>query len=82
VTDGPGVGVGVGVTVIKSQTASNGFIDVLTLAIVGSSKVGTVEPPFKYAAVPVGEIKITLEFDASAVTQGIWQKITADGIST
>jgi hypothetical protein len=48
---------------------------------VGSEKSGMVEPPVRTFAVPVGEMNTRLEFDESAVTQGIWQNVTVGSTS-
>jgi hypothetical protein len=69
------------VFVIKSQTARNGFIETPVFEIVGSANVGTVAPPFRKAAVPVGDTKMMFEFNSVALLHGSSQKVTIDGIS-
>jgi hypothetical protein len=44
----------------------------------GALNAGIVWPPFIIAAVPVGETKIMLELDESAVGHGIWQNVVRE----
>jgi hypothetical protein len=65
----PGVGVGVAPT-SSFQTARSGFIfsSSGTSVTAGSSNVGMLSPPYSIATVPAGEMKITFEFSAFAVS--------------
>ncbi len=69
VTVDVGVDVGVGEADVEDHTERSGLTQLvlLTTLTVGLSNVGTVSPALIIAIVPVGEMYIMLEFDASAV---------------